>query len=100
MAKRREARYASVGEFSRDLQKIQANEAISTATPGAYDPTVIAASSRPPAKAGIGKGIAVGVAAAVAVLVLAGALLLVGGGNPIKDGSVVSGQVKPVPKHG
>jgi serine/threonine-protein kinase len=77
MAKRREDRYASAADFARDLQKVRANEPISAAAPGAYDPTLIAPSSRPKAarKSGVGKGILIGSAVAIAVLSAAAALL-------------------------
>jgi hypothetical protein len=75
MAKRREDRYPSVAEFARDLERFLAN----VASPGSYDPTVIAKTGRPPR----GKSrlpLVVGIGAVVAVLVVVAAMLLSGGG--------------------
>src|SRR5581483_10764878 len=46
MAKRREDRHPSVAEFARDLERLLAEES-THASPGSYDPTVIAPAGRP-----------------------------------------------------
>jgi len=80
MAKTREDRYPSVADFSRDLERFLANESVH-ASPGSYDPTVIASGGRPPR----GKSrlpLVVGIAAGAAVFVLVAAMVLAGGGPP------------------
>jgi hypothetical protein len=95
MSKRRGDRYASVAEFARDLQHVRAREPISAAAVGAYDPTILSPSSRPPGRKAKALPIIAGVAAATAVLVVAALGLLSGGAGP-KDAPVAPTRPPPL----